>query len=147
MMMAFSWPGQFGDGNIVADFESYFVMDDQYNAEFQYYPDPSDSTKRGIGVEVSVRGYQYAASVAEDIIFFQYEVKNASKKTLNKVVIGIDWCTRILEVPVISVMILQHLSIMTVSMAIRMNNLTYQEWFIAGTNRGLEMITIYPGMS
>ena len=82
------WPGQFGDGVITADLESYFVMDDQWNAEFEYYPIPSDSTIRGIGVEVEVRGYQYAASVAEDIIFFQYKVTNVSEKTLNKVVVG-----------------------------------------------------------
>ncbi|MFQ6606111.1 MAG: hypothetical protein ACE5DP_00435 [Fidelibacterota bacterium] len=82
------WPGQFGDGVVVADLESYYVMDDRYNAEFQYYPVPSDSSIRGLGVEVTVRGYQYAASVAEDIIFFQYEVKNVSEKTLDKVVIG-----------------------------------------------------------
>jgi len=82
------WPGQFGNGVVVADLESYYVMDDRYNAEFQYYPVPSDSSIRGLGVEVTVRGYQYAASVAEDIIFFQYEVKNVSEKTLDKVVIG-----------------------------------------------------------
>ena len=82
------WPGQFGNGVAVADFESYYVMDDRYNKEFQYYPDPSDSSIRGIGVQVTVRGYQYAASVAEDIIFFQYTVKNVSEKRLDKVVIG-----------------------------------------------------------
>ncbi|NOZ74749.1 MAG: hypothetical protein GXO90_05145 [FCB group bacterium] len=82
------WPGQFGNDVTVADFESYYIMDDRYNAEFQYYPSPSDSSIRGIGVQVTVRGYQYAASVAEDIIFFQYTVTNVSEKRLNKVVIG-----------------------------------------------------------
>ncbi|NOZ03867.1 MAG: hypothetical protein GXO92_04555 [FCB group bacterium] len=82
------WPGQYGEGKIIADFESYYVMDDQWNKEFQYYPYPSDSSKRGLGIEVTVRGYQYAASVAEDIIFFQYEVKNVSEKRLEKVVVG-----------------------------------------------------------
>ena len=82
------WPGQFGDGIVTADLESYFVMDDRFNAEFEYYPSPSDSSLRGTGVEVEVRGYQYAASVAEDIIFFQYNVTNASEKRLEKVVLG-----------------------------------------------------------
>lgn len=82
------WPGQFGDGIITADLESYFVMDDRWNAEFEYYPSPSDSSLRGTGVTVEVRGYQYAASVAEDIIFFLYEVTNTSEKTIDKVVLG-----------------------------------------------------------
>ncbi|MFQ6678015.1 MAG: hypothetical protein ACE5D0_06795 [Fidelibacterota bacterium] len=82
------WPGQFGNDVIVADMESYYKMDDRYNDEFEYYPVPSDSSIRGLGVEVTVRGYQYAATVAEDIIFFQYEVKNISEKRLEKVVVG-----------------------------------------------------------
>lgn len=83
-----TWPGKYGDGVITADFESYFKMDDRFNKEFGYYPSPSDSALRGLGIEVQVRGYQYAASVAEDIIFFQYEVKNVGEKRLDKVVVG-----------------------------------------------------------
>ncbi len=82
------WPGQFGNGVVTADLESYYVMDDRYNAEFGYFPFPDDSTRRGLGVEVHVRGYQYSAQLAEDIIFFQYEVKNVSPKRLDKVVFG-----------------------------------------------------------
>ncbi len=82
------WPGQFGNGVVTADLESYYVMDDRYNAEFGYFPFPSDSSRRGLGVEVRVRGYQYSAQLAEDIIFFQYEVENVSEKGLNKVVFG-----------------------------------------------------------
>lgn len=82
------WPGQFGNGKIIADLESYYVMDDRFNDEYEYYPMPSDSSIRGLGVEVTARGYQYAATVAEDIIFFQFEVKNISEKRLEKVVLG-----------------------------------------------------------
>lgn len=82
------WPGQFGPGVVTADLESFYVMDDRYNAEFGYFPFPSDSSRRGLGVEVRVRGYQYSAQLAEDIIFFQYEVENVSEKPLNKVVFG-----------------------------------------------------------
>lgn len=82
------WPGQFGEGVITADLESYYVMDDRHNAEFKYYPVPSDSTIRGLGIEVEARGYQYAAGAAEDIIFFQYKITNISEKRLEKVVVG-----------------------------------------------------------
>jgi len=82
------WPGQYGAGTVIADFESYYVMDDRWNWEFQYYPFINDSTRRGLGVEVEARGYQYAASVAEDIIFFLYKVTNVSDKRLENVVLG-----------------------------------------------------------
>ncbi len=83
-----TWPGQYGNDVIVSDFESYYKMDDRHNDEYEYYPVPSDSSIRGLGIEVLARGYQYAATVAEDIIFFQYEVKNVSEKDLDKVVVG-----------------------------------------------------------
>ncbi|MBC7185607.1 MAG: hypothetical protein H5U38_01085 [Calditrichaeota bacterium] len=82
------WPGQYGNNIIIADLESYYVMDDRWNAEFEYYPFVNDPTRRGLGIQVTARGYQYAASVAEDIIFFQFEITNVSDKTLDKVVVG-----------------------------------------------------------
>ncbi|OQX96151.1 hypothetical protein B6I21_01705, partial [candidate division KSB1 bacterium 4572_119] len=82
------WPGQYGDGVVTADLESFYVIDDRWNYEFEYYPYEDDSLKRGLGLEVVVRGYQYAASLAEDIIFFQFEVTNKSDKPLEKVVVG-----------------------------------------------------------
>ena len=82
------WPGQYGNGVVTADLESYFVMDDRWNAEFGYFPFVSDSSRRGLGFRVTARGYQYSAQLAEDILFFQYKVENVSDKTLNKVVFG-----------------------------------------------------------
>lgn len=82
------WPGQYGPGVITADLESYYVMDDRWNKEFEYYPFVNDSSRRGLGIQVTARGYQYAASIAEDIIFFQFEVTNVSDKRLDKVIVG-----------------------------------------------------------
>ena len=83
------WPGEFGDGVIIADQESYWVMDDRYNAEFDYYPNPYDSTIRGLGIEVSCRGYQWDNIFDEDFLIFTYQIKNNSSYTLNKVVVGL----------------------------------------------------------
>ncbi|MCH7954625.1 MAG: hypothetical protein IIC40_02680 [Candidatus Marinimicrobia bacterium] len=82
------WPGQFGDGVLTADLESYYKMDDRWNQEFEYVPYPSDESLGGLGIEVTVRGYQYGASLAEDIIFFIHEVTNVSEKDLDKMVVG-----------------------------------------------------------
>jgi len=91
-----AWPGQFGEGVITADQESYFVMSDQANNAgegggnsagiYDYYPETD--TLQGLAIEISSRGYQWASAIAEDIIFFVYEIRNIGTKTLDKVVAG-----------------------------------------------------------
>ena len=84
------WPGRFGQGVVTADEESYWVMDDQFNDEFEYYPlrNEADSI-RGLGLQLSCRTYQFAAGPAQDILFLMYELKlREDCKPLNKVVVG-----------------------------------------------------------
>ncbi len=84
------WPGRFGQGIITADEESYFVMDDRFNDEFEYYPlqNGADSI-RGLGLQLSCRTYQFAAGPAQDILFLLYELKlRSDAKPLDKVVVG-----------------------------------------------------------
>ncbi|UCD37410.1 MAG: hypothetical protein JSW54_11340, partial [Fidelibacterota bacterium] len=81
------WNGQYGKYPR-ADQESYFVMDDYYNDEFAFYPDPSDSNRRGLGLEVEVRGYQWAHAAAEDIIIWTYWITNKGASKLDSVVFG-----------------------------------------------------------
>lgn len=89
------WPGEFGSGVIVTDQESYWVMQDMANTEFQdsigptYYPNPEDTTLHGLGMQVSCRGYEFSDSLAEDILFGVYNIKNISPTTLDKVVVGV----------------------------------------------------------
>ena len=74
-----------------ADQESYFVMDDQFNDEFFYFPFTSsveDSAKRGLGVKLDTRIYQWNHPAAEDIIIITYLIENVSDKTLDSVVFG-----------------------------------------------------------
>ena len=81
------WNGKYGKFSR-ADQESYFVMDDSYNDEFAFYPDPADSSRRGLGVEVEVRGYQWAHVAAEDIIIWTYWITNKGASALDSVVFG-----------------------------------------------------------
>ncbi len=83
-----NWIGEYGKGLAIADQESYFVMDDRDNREFAYFPDSRDSTRRGLGLRVEVRGYQWAHTLAEDCIFLIYEITNEGDKDLDKVVFG-----------------------------------------------------------
>ncbi|NOZ03863.1 MAG: hypothetical protein GXO92_04535 [FCB group bacterium] len=81
------WNGQYGKYPR-ADQESFFVMDDYYNDEFPFYPDTTDSSRRGLGVKVEVRGYQWAHVAAEDIIIWTYWITNMGTDTLDSVIFG-----------------------------------------------------------
>jgi hypothetical protein len=82
------WPAFLGDDATTPDEEVYYIMDDFDNAEFPYYPFPDDSTKRGLGLELQVRIFQFNNPLAEDIIFLVYTVTNVSPKNLDKVYLG-----------------------------------------------------------
>lgn len=84
-----AWIAEYGLDSETADQESYYVMDDAANAEFAFFPDPiGDPERRGLGVEVESRGYQWHQTLAQDCIFFIYNVKNVGADTLNKVYLG-----------------------------------------------------------
>ncbi|TFB08261.1 hypothetical protein E3V36_07920, partial [Candidatus Marinimicrobia bacterium MT.SAG.2] len=70
------WNGFFGMGVKNADLETYFVMDDASDKEFDFYPDPDDLTRGGLGLRVEVRGFQWSSVLAEDVIFWLYDIKN-----------------------------------------------------------------------
>lgn len=82
------WPGALQQGASNADKEALYFMNDYANREFQYYPFPSDSTKKGLGLEVEVRLYQWANPLAEDAIFLVYKIANKSETDLEKVTFG-----------------------------------------------------------
>mgnify|MGYP006285377577 FL=1 len=85
---AASWNGYFGKDIKNADQESYFVMDDYNNKEFAFIPDSTDSTRRGLGMRVSARGFQWSNALVEDILFALYDVKNISTTQYNKIIFG-----------------------------------------------------------
>ena len=82
------WPGALRQGSSNSDLESFFVVDDRNNKEFDYFPFSADSTRRGLGIEIECRYYQWANPLAEDIIFLIYKVTNKSSKDLEEVTFG-----------------------------------------------------------
>ncbi len=87
-LKSYVWPGALQQGASNADLEAIYFMNDYRNAEFNYYPFPSDPTKRGLGLEVEVRLYQWANPLAEDAIFLIYKITNKSEEDLEKVIFG-----------------------------------------------------------
>ena len=86
-----SWNGYFGKNIRNADQESYYVIDDYNNREFPFYPDENDSTRRGLGFRVSVRGFQWSNVLVEDILFLLYDVENIGTYEHDKVVFGLNF--------------------------------------------------------
>jgi hypothetical protein len=73
------WNGFFGKGVRNADVETYFVFDDDPDEEWDFYPDPSDTNRRGMGLEVAARYFQWSQVLAEDVIFALYFITNEGK--------------------------------------------------------------------
>lgn len=86
------WNGYFGKGITNADQESYFVMDDnndeKYNRRYGFRPDSTDPTRMGHGLVVKVRGMQWSNVLAEDGIFWIYDITNEGTTDYKKTVFG-----------------------------------------------------------
>ncbi|NOX38882.1 MAG: hypothetical protein GXO78_15245 [Calditrichaeota bacterium] len=87
------WNGFFGKGVRNADLETYFVFDDDPDEEWDFYPDPTDTTRRGLGLEVAARYFQWSQVLAEDVIFAVYFITNEGKTNYDSVYYAfyIDW--------------------------------------------------------
>ena len=77
------WYGYFGRGVQNADVETFFVLDDSQDKEFTrqpyfYYPIAADSSRGGLGLRIEIRGFQWSHVLAEDIIFWHYDIVNIS---------------------------------------------------------------------
>jgi len=82
------WPGKWRYDEPLGDQEFIYGMDDRDNKEFEYYPFPEDSSRKGLGIEVETRVVQFASGLYEDVIFAVYEISNVSMRDLDKVIIG-----------------------------------------------------------
>ena len=103
------WNGRFGRGGTYADQESYYVVNDAQDQEYlgleddvKYFPRPghyigdikSDVTVQpgapwgGLGLRVSVRGFQWNNPQARDAIFWEYSIANISDYDLRDVGFG-----------------------------------------------------------
>ncbi len=87
------WNGYFGKGVLNADLETLFAMDDAIDNEYDFYPDSTDSLRRGLGLSVEVRGFQWNHVLAEDCIFWHYAIENVGTTEYDSTVFGmyIDW--------------------------------------------------------
>lgn len=83
-----NWNGFFGLNQFNADQESFFYYDDRNDEEFNFFPDTTDRSRRGFGIMVLVRGLQWSQVLAEDVIFWLYEITNISQFDRPKMAFG-----------------------------------------------------------
>jgi hypothetical protein len=93
-----AWNGFFGKGVKNADLETYFVFDDDADREYIraphfFHPDAADSTRGGLGMQVHARGFQWSQVLAEDVIFWYYEITNMGTTDYSKTLFAqyVDW--------------------------------------------------------
>jgi hypothetical protein len=72
------WFGFFGRGIFNADQESFFEADDHWDDEFNsnFTPDSTDPARNGMALRLRQRGFQWSSFLAEDAIFWLYEITN-----------------------------------------------------------------------
>ncbi len=92
-----SWNGFFGKTTTASE-ECFFVMDDRNDEEFNFAennqwraafkPDANDPSRNGLGFSMSVRGMQWPDFLAQDCIFWLYQITNHGTTDFDKVVFG-----------------------------------------------------------
>ncbi|MGD8307258.1 MAG: hypothetical protein PVF17_11435, partial [Ignavibacteria bacterium] len=92
------WFGYFGRGIQNADQESLFDADDQNDDEFNFLnynvnepiflPDANDPSRHGMGLKMRVRGFQWSNFLAEDAIFWLYDITNEGTTIYRKADFG-----------------------------------------------------------
>jgi len=86
------WNGFFGRDIQNADFETYFWMDDDNDEllydDWGFLPDSNDASRKGQGLAMKVRGLQWSQFLAQDAIFWIYELTNTSTTTYPRVAVG-----------------------------------------------------------
>jgi hypothetical protein len=88
------WNGYFGKDVKNADEESFFYSDDYNNddtdeetTEF-FFPDENDRSRKGLGMRLKFRGFQWSNALVEDGIFILFDLENIGTYHHDKVVFG-----------------------------------------------------------
>ena len=93
------WFGYFGRDIKNADQESLFDADDQMDDEFNYndyihpvnpifLPDSTNPVRHGMGLRMRIRGFQWSNFLAEDVIFWLYDILNEGTTIYRKADFG-----------------------------------------------------------
>lgn len=79
------WNGYFGKGQFSADQEMFYRVGDDNYSRFNYSPDTTDRSRKGLGLIVDSRVMQSSQISVADATFFIHEFKNDGTKPIKKV--------------------------------------------------------------
>jgi len=86
------WNGLYGSDNFVGDQEALFVIDDfndlENNLINRFYPDTTNTSITGHGIEIKVRYVELNNPTYQDVLFKIYDIKNKSHHNYPKLVFG-----------------------------------------------------------
>ena len=79
------WNGYFGKNQFSADQEMYYRVGDDNYSRFNYTPDTTDPSRKGLGLIVDSRILQWSQISVADATFFIHEFRNDGTKPIRKV--------------------------------------------------------------
>ncbi|MDP4196230.1 MAG: hypothetical protein Q8940_14335, partial [Bacteroidota bacterium] len=85
------WNGYFGKGIRNADQEMFYRVSDDRYARFEYFPDSTDLTRRGLGIIFDTRVLAWSQVLVQDVLYILQYVKNDGTKDINKAAVTIWW--------------------------------------------------------
>jgi hypothetical protein len=82
------WNGYFGKDQYNADEEAFFVADDYNKKEFNFYPDNRDLDRKGLGMRMWVRSFQWSNVLVQNVLFMLFDVENIGTYHHDKMAFG-----------------------------------------------------------
>jgi hypothetical protein len=79
-----SWNGFFGKNVFNADQELFYRSSDDLYSRFDYRPDTTDFSRRGLGLLMDVRTFAWTQVLINDAVFFIHDIKNDGTKRIPK---------------------------------------------------------------
>ena len=79
-----SWNGYFGKNQFSADQEMYYRAGDDNYTRWDYTPDTTDPSRKGLGLIIDSRVLEWSQISVSDAVFFIHEVKNDGTKKLRR---------------------------------------------------------------
>ena len=80
-----SWNGFFGKNQFNADQEIFFRASDDSYSRYNFFPDSTDRTRKGLGFIVDVRVMEWSQILINDVVFMLHEIKNDGTTDYQKV--------------------------------------------------------------
>lgn len=79
------WNGYFGRGKLVADQELYYRAADNNYDRYNYFPDSTDLSRKGLGIRLEGRALAWSQVLVEDVVYLLNYITNDGTKDINKV--------------------------------------------------------------